>query len=564
LARSTSSTRSITRPVATFAAASALAFAAAVPAQASTSQPADHDKHTQHVLLISVDGLHESDLTWYVAQHPQSALAALSRAGDRFTNADTPFPSDSFPGMVGQVTGGDPKTTGVYYDVTYNHALLPPGTTDCTHTAPGTMVAYDESADDNPDSIDAGQGLSGLPGSILSMTGQPQSLLNPAALPVDPATCLPLYPHQYLKVNTIFEVAKAHGLRTAWSDKHPAYEILSGPSGTGIDDLFTPEINSQADTSGDDWTQVNSLTRQYDDDKVQAVLNEIDGSDHSGADHVGVPAIFGLNFQSVSTAEKLPTSDGQTGGYEAGGTTPGPLLSGSLDFVNNELGRFVFELSKQHLLSDTDIILSAKHGQSPTDGSALTRIDDGPIIDAINGAWTSAHPGAGDLIVGASDDDGMLLWLSDRSASATRFVKKALLAYSGNGTGTDGHAKATDIEGNPKAYAGAGLAKVYAGAGAAKLIGVPTDDSRVPDVIGIARHGTVYTGGTSKIAEHGGDDPQDRNVPLVVWGRGITSDTHSSPVGTTQIAPTILTLLGLDPEALQAVQIQGTPTLPLH
>jgi hypothetical protein len=35
-----------------------------------------------------------------------------------------------------------------------------------------------------------------------------------------------------------------------------------------------------------------------------------------------------------------------------------------------------------------------------------------------------------------------------------------------------------------------------------------------------------------------------------------------TPVETTEIAPTILSLLGLDPDALQAVREQGTPTLP--
>ena len=49
---------------------------------------------------------------------------------------------------------------------------------------------------------------------------------------------------------------------------------------------------------------------QYDSYKVQAVLNEIDGYDHSRKTKVGVPAIFGMNFQTVSTAEKLLTSDG--------------------------------------------------------------------------------------------------------------------------------------------------------------------------------------------------------------------------------------------------------------
>src|SRR2546423_926649 len=77
--------------------------------------------------------------------------------------------------------------------------------------------------------LEAGRGRTGRPASILSMTGPPQGRLNPAALPVDPATCLPVYPHSYLKVNTVFEVARQHGLRTAWSDKHAAYEILDGP-----------------------------------------------------------------------------------------------------------------------------------------------------------------------------------------------------------------------------------------------------------------------------------------------------------------------------------------------
>jgi hypothetical protein len=36
------------------------------------------------------------------------------------------------------------------------------------------------------------------------------------------------------------------------------------------------------------------------------------------------------------------------------------------------------------------------------------------------------------------------------------------------------------------------------------------------------------------------------------------------PVETTQIAPTILKLLGLDPHALQAVQVEHTQVLPLH
>src|SRR5437764_2188870 len=47
----------------------------------------------RHVLLLSVDGLHESDLAWYVTTHPSSALARLVAAGRQFTDASTPYPS---------------------------------------------------------------------------------------------------------------------------------------------------------------------------------------------------------------------------------------------------------------------------------------------------------------------------------------------------------------------------------------------------------------------------------------------------------------------------------------
>ena len=58
--------------------------------------------------------MHQADLRWYVNHHPHTALAALVDRGTEFTRARTPFPSDSFPGLVGQLTGGNPKTTGVY------------------------------------------------------------------------------------------------------------------------------------------------------------------------------------------------------------------------------------------------------------------------------------------------------------------------------------------------------------------------------------------------------------------------------------------------------------------
>jgi hypothetical protein len=459
--------------------------------------------------------------------------------------------------MVAQVTGGNPSSTGIFYDDSWNAALLPAGTTSCAGVAPGAEVTYFEQADRNPHSIDAGQGLNGLPGSILQLTGNATTLIDPAQLPVDPKTCKPVYPHQYIKVNTVFEVARAAGLRTAWSDKHAAYEVLNGPSGAGIQDLFTPEINSDAPVLGSsiDWTKDNALTQQYDSYKVEAVINEINGFDHSGTNSVGTPAVFGMNFQTVSTAQKLPMSNGLTGGYLADGMTPGPLLARALDYINTQVGSMTEAIKDRHLADNTVIILSAKHGQSPQTPSALTRIPDGPIMDALNAAWAATHPTAPPLVAFSINDDGMLIWLSDRSATATSFAKTFLLNHSGTGN---------DISGSAKAYTSSGLKTIFAGADAAAYFHVAAGDARVPDVFGISQYGTVYTGGKGKIAEHGGANPQDRDVPLVVSGGAIADhQVNDSWVETTQIAPTILRLLGLNPTALRAVQIEHTRALPL-
>jgi hypothetical protein len=563
---------------ATSVAALGLVAFGSLPNAAAQQHTATTEAHpARHVLLLSIDGLHQSDLAYYVKAHPKSALAALVGRSAEYSNAQTTFPSDSFPGMVAQLTGGGAGTTGVYYDDTFSHSLLAPGTVDCSTATPGSEVAWTEAADrsQNPITLDAGQKLAApalaslasnslpqtladsaaLTKAILAMTPNPQALLDPAALPVSPSSCLPVYPHQYLKVNTVFEVARAAGLRTAWSDKHPAYEILNGPSGTGIQDLFTPEINSVADSTGDDWSTDNALTQEYDSFKAAAVLNEIDGRDHSGARTVGTPAVFGMNFQTVSTAEKLPISDGLAGGYEPNGT-PGPLLRRALDYINTEVGTMVARIHARGLDSSTSIILSAKHGQSPQDLSTLRRVDDGAIIANLNAAWKSRHPQAADLVSFAVDDDGMLVWLSDRSGAALSFAKGYLLGHSAPAN------TATDAKGvYSTSVTSSGLTKVYTGRAAATL--VRSNDGRAPDLIGIAQHGVVYTGNVKKIAEHGGAAADDLNVPLLVSGAGVEHlGVHSQSVRTTQIAPTILALLGLDPDHLRAVQIEHTQVLP--
>jgi hypothetical protein len=334
----------------------------ALVSSAATAQPGQpsshHTKSIRHVLLISVDGMHQSDLEWYAAQYPHSELARLATGGAEYTRAQTPDPSDSDPAGTGLMTGGDPKVTGIYYDVEYSHGVFPAGTTNCSGPVPGGDVIYDSPDDKLPavadllhngsgntfPSFDEGGsiypgGVDTNPSLIMSLSPHPQSGLNPATYPVDPKTCKPIQPWDFVGVNTIFQVIHNAGLRTAFSEKHAIYASFNGPGSNGmsIDDFFGPEIDSQAvEPNGvpypvdGAWTNDNAATKQYDSYKVQAVINWINGYEHAGTGpKVGTPAIYGMNFQVVSTAEKLKSSPAVLIGPNAQGKyTEGPSLAG--------------------------------------------------------------------------------------------------------------------------------------------------------------------------------------------------------------------------------------------
>lgn len=93
--------------------------------------------------------------------------------------------------------------------------------------------------------------------------------------------------------------------------------------------------------------------------------------------------------------------------------------------------------------------------------------------------------------------------------------------------------------------------------------GDSASDPRVPDIVVQPRTGVIFTKPTaSKIAEHGGFSPEDTHVPILVAFSGFAGGAIDAAVNTTQIAPTILEALGLDPARLQAVKQEGTQALP--
>jgi hypothetical protein len=451
----------------------------------------------KHAVLISLDGFHDFDLTNYANGHPSSAMARLLNQGVRYSNAYTTGPSDSFPGALAFMTGGGPFSTGILYDNIWDDKLSPPGSNCATV---GTEVLYDES-------VNTGNGDSWTPS------------IDPTLLPLDPANgCTPVYPHQFLKVNTIFNVASAAGLVTAYADKHPTYEIYNGPSGPAATDLYLTE--SSAFNSDFNPPEINI----NDDMKVQAMLSWIDGYNHDRTKKIGVPSIFGMNFQAPNVYQKNYA-------YANASGTPTSGLSSGFDFVDQELGKILAEMDAQGITNSTLFILAAKHGQSPVDPTLKKTTDDGPYATLVNSV-------APNLLANLTDDTEAIIWLTDHSkAQQVAAVLQANLAQVGGGT-------------------------VYVGQALDALLGGKMSANRRPDVIVDSTLGVIYSSHPQKLMEHGGFHEQDRHVAMLVSNPSLAASTVSSSVTNQQVAPTILKALGLDPQSLQAVQKESTALLP--
>ena len=577
------------------------------PAQANDD---DHGEgRIKHVLLISIDGMHAVDYENCATAGTCPTLAALGKTGVNYTRTSTSRPSDSFPGLMALVTGGSPRTVGAFYDVAYDRVLAPPlvttgnglpGTSDPANSpalAPcvpnqiyGTQTEYEEGDEFNQLLLNGGnpQAANVADGGVAA--------INPERLIRDPFNnCQPVYPWNFVRTNTIYGVIHAAHGYTAWSDKHAVYAVVSGPTGTNqpsnVDDYYSPEVNSNqiplpgittagtnfdcgtikasgdAQTPGNDWTTGFDSIKCYDQLKVNAIVREINGKNHNGTSKAPVPVILGMNFQAVSVGQKLVSpaalppdrSDSNSGGYEDAQGTPRPLMAKEIVFVDAAIGQMVAALEKNHLLGSTVIIITAKHGQSPIDPNRFFPVPGktgngnspgGIIANLLPAIYGNTNNG-----LGLAEDDISQLWLADPTQTANAVSM---------------------LEGNAIAPPGWGAGQLLYGASLNTLFnppGVPSNpgpccalrpggDPRTPDIVALPNVGVVYTGGDKKQSEHGGYAWDDTNVMLLVSNPHFEARTVHSFVETAQVAPTILKLLGLDPNALDAVRMEGTPVLP--
>jgi hypothetical protein len=441
------------------------------------------------------------------------------------------------------------------------------------------VVAYDETIDKNMPLLSGGGNFD-------------TSSINPALLPVD-KNGKPVYPHQFLKVNTIFNVAHQAGLFTAFSDKHPAYDIASGPSGNGINEIYSPELNSNtallniatdktvnadALAASDPGTDLSAfklvdastdplgakdpnlelttnnvlLTEKYDDLKVQAILNEIKGMNPLGTASANVPNLFAMNFQEVSVAEKFID-----GGIDQGasGEIVSPLLQSALQHTDASVGQIEAALKSAGLWPSTMLVLTAKHGQTPRVGVAHLIKDD---------TLTNVLSSAGITTAGTSQDDGALLWLANQKQTSA--AVHALQSFQSTGTIN------VYLKGVASTIPASQVIKSILSAPdlVADGLGNPSANSRTPDIIVTLNPGYILVGNplkfTYKRAEHGGFSPTDTNIALIVSGGKVSSAVDGMVVNdhvkTTQIAVTALQALGLKPSALQGAVAEHTRALP--
>jgi hypothetical protein len=665
-----------------------------------------------HVLLLSVDGLHQADVADPVLQTATNPtnhqpvlqnILGLVHQGVSYTNASTPVPSDSGPGTYAEMTGAHPATTGYFYDDSYDQNLFQPAIVGSS--APGTPVVLSVNLDYNGNNLSGTDGTTGFNGSAIDPTQLPLSAIlavshesdngiisspatfvfqlghspvlndgmaagsifvgssrtllatftilhaNPNAsvpndvndlvplqftsggsnfargflnissgaltlvwsVPPPPPTQasidvsynygIPVYPHNYLQVNTIFNVAHDAGLPTAYSDKHPSYDTLNGPSGNGVDDAYNPEVNSlaalkainsadphfghtiNANTLRDNIamggvpppfsdlsnyelvygptdpdgpndpnliniTQNVLLAEKYDDLKVQAVLNEINGLNSAGTSSAPVPALFGTNFQEVSIAQKY-----SKGGIDTvnGVETPSILYLQALQNTDASIGKIEDALKAHGLWNSTLMVVTAKHGQAPRIDAAV-RMADSQLPNVIGPS----------LIAQATQDDVALFWLKDQSK--TDDAVAALSQFKDTGFVT-----ANDPQDHPVTLpASQVIDKILYGPLLSDYqLGDPTQNSRTPDIIVVLKPGFIWVGNPTnkfKRAEHGGFSEDDTHVPIIVSSGALIPALQGSVkdgrVGTEQIAPTALEALGLDPAQLQGVQAEGTRDLP--
>jgi arylsulfatase A-like enzyme len=251
---------------------------------------------------------------------------------------------------------------------------------------------------------------------------------------------------------------------------------------------------------------------------------------------------MGMNFQAVYTGESVSEPSVGNGGYQNAAALPSAKLLQEIESVDISIGDIVNALKDRGIYDDTLIIITAKHGGSPIDPTRYVADGTNTPATLLGTRIPYSESPLNTTGIGATEDDVSVLWLN-KGESVTSAVE--LLEQNAAAIGLG------------QIYYGPTLALNYNVGGWAQGV-----DPRTPDIIVTPNVGVTYSGSTTMIADHGGFAHDDTNVMLLVAHPGFKAQTVSAETATTQVAPTILKALGLNPAALDAVRAEGTAVLP--
>src|SRR6266581_4002541 len=175
------------------------------------------DAPYQHVLILSIDGLREADLADPATAAYLPNIRGFEHSAIHYSDAHTVVPSDSVPASLSYFTGAGPKTTGVYYEDSYDRSLYA-----------------------------AGGFLGGPQGTLVSL-------------------------REVLESNAKVKLQ----------------------NGALVDS-----------SKGERITKQLTLSQAYDDMRLFALTNQMSGYDSRRIGPAPTPAIYGMNFLALNTAEK--------------------------------------------------------------------------------------------------------------------------------------------------------------------------------------------------------------------------------------------------------------------
>ena len=466
----------------------------------------------KHVVLISIDGMHEADMALFIQTHPHSALARLARDGVVYHAAYTPAPSSPLPGLLALTTGSTPGQTGIYGAATYDRGLSP-AISNCKTL--GAATSFDEGV---------GRSASGIVRGQIGL------------LPRDPHNhCQPISLKQFLRINTVFDVVHRAGGQSAWFGGRRPYER----NGFGIDDLYTPGINPKIignlmSHGMNRITAVVTSAEHNDAERMAAAINVLGGLTHDGQSKEPVPSLIGIDLQAVNVAQK-------NAGYVNAEGMPTIRLMKAIEHCDQQVDLLMNAILKQHLARRTLVIVTGKYGNGPIAPNMIRQVDSALLEKTI--ARTSPHAIA-QLVTNRS----AMLWLTNAPQwKRQRELKKIVHA----------------LERNRKKL---GIETILYGRKLDKQLGVTAKDDRVPDLVIKTKPGVFYVdaGSAQERAMHGGWGDSDRHVMLLLSNPNLPylGIKVNDRVQTTQVAPTILSALGLKPDHLTAVAQSHIKPLP--